>query len=177
MKKILAKSLSQPYLRAALLLALFMFPATLIRLVLYYYYREDFQNLGLGQIFTSLLVVLRFDVSMAVMLIGIPILLMLLPFRWSHHRYWQILCGGFIYIAWLSFISLMMGDLLYFGNVHRHVGSEVLTMSNDVNSMIQIALTQYRPALALLVLIAIVWYAPAEMFNQFVKTPTCLGEE
>ncbi len=155
MNKILAKYLSQPYLRAALLLALFMLPATLIRVVLYFYYREDFQGLGLGQIFTSLIVGLRFDVSMTAMLIGIPILLILLPFRWSHHRNWQLLCGGIIYIAWLLFIVLMMGDMLYFGNVHRHVGSEVLTMSNDVNSMVQIALTEYRPALVLLTLIAI----------------------
>ncbi len=155
MKKKLTSCLSQPYLRAALLLAFFMLPATLIRLVLYFYYREDFQSLGLGQIFTALIVGLRFDVSMAAMLIGIPILLMLLPFRWSHQRYWQLFCGGFIYIAWLSFIALMIGDLLYFGNVHRHVGSEVLTMSNDVNSMVQIALTQYRLELLLLVMVAI----------------------
>jgi phosphoglycerol transferase MdoB-like AlkP superfamily enzyme len=155
MNKILNKCLSQPYLRALLLLVLFMLPATLIRVVLYFYYWEDFQGLGLDQIFTSLLIGLRFDVSMAAMLIGIPVLLILLPFRWSHHRYWQLLCGVLIYIAWLLFIALMMGDLLYFGNVHRHVGSEVLTMSNDMNSMIQIALTQYRPALVLLTLIAI----------------------
>jgi phosphoglycerol transferase MdoB-like AlkP superfamily enzyme len=155
MKKIPTQSLSQPYLRAALLLAVFMLPATLIRLVLYFYYREDFQSLGLNQIFTSLIVGLRFDVSMAAMLIGIPLLLILLPFRWSHHRFWQLLWGGFIYFAWLSFIALMMGDTLYFGNVHRHVGSEVLTMSNDVSSMIQIALSQYRLALVLLMLIAI----------------------
>ena len=155
MKKILTKCLRQSYLRAALLLAVFMLPATAIRLVLYFYYREDFQSLNLNQIFTSLLVGLRFDASMAAMLIGIPILLMLLPFQWSHQRYWQLLCGGFIYVAWLLFIALMMGDTLYFGNVHRHVGSEVLTMSNDVSSMVKIALTQYRLALALLLLVAI----------------------
>jgi phosphoglycerol transferase MdoB-like AlkP superfamily enzyme len=122
---------------------------------MYFYYPEDFQNLGLGQVLTSLLVGLRFDLSMAVMLAGIPLLFLLLPFRWSHHRYWQLLWGGLIYLTWLVFIALMMGDMLYFGNVHRHVGSEVLTMSNDVNSMIVIALTQYRPALLLLALVAI----------------------
>jgi hypothetical protein len=110
MKKILAKCLRQSYLRAGLLLAVFMLPATLIRLVLYFHYREDFQSLNSNQIFTSLLVGLRFDASMTVMLIGITILLMLLPFRWIHQRYWQLLCGGFIYVVWLLFTVLMMGD-------------------------------------------------------------------
>lgn len=155
MKKILAQWLRQPYFRAALLFAVFMLPATLIRLVLFFYYREDFQSLSPEQIFISLIVGLRFDFSIAAMLIGIPVLLMLLPFRWSHHRNWQLFCGGFIYIAWLLFIVLMMGDTLYFGYVHRHVGSEVFTISNDVNSMLKIVLTQYRIELVLLALIAI----------------------
>jgi phosphoglycerol transferase MdoB-like AlkP superfamily enzyme len=155
MKKILSQWLEYPYIRALFLLVLFILPATLIRLVLYFSYRDDFQSLGLVQVLTSLLVGLRFDVSMAVMLVGIPIILLLLPFRWSHHRYWQRLVGAFIYCTWLGFIALMVADMLYFGNVHRHIGSEVHTMSNDVNSMIGIALSQYKSALLLIALIAL----------------------
>lgn len=155
MKKIISTLLENPYLRAVFLLAVFILPASLIRLVLYFTYGDDFQSLSVGQVMTSLLVGLRFDVSMAVMLVGIPILFLLLPFRWSHHRYVQRLWGGFIYCAWLIFIALMIADTLYFGNVHRHIGSEVHTMSNDVNSMIGIALSQYRGVLALFAIIAL----------------------
>ncbi len=162
MKKTLSHWLSYSYLRAIFLLVLFILPATLIRFVMYFTYPDDFQGLGFGQVLTSLLVGLRFDVSVAVMLVGIPVLFLLLPFRWSHHRYFQRFVGGFIYIAWLSFIALMIMDMLYFGNVHRHVGSEVHTMSNDVNSMITIALEQYKTVLAIFALIAffgaIMWW-------------------
>ena len=154
MKKTISHWLSYPYFRASFLLVLFILPATLIRFVLYFAYTDDFQGLSFVQVLTSLFVGLRFDVSVAVMLVGIPVLLLLLPFRWSHHRYFQRLVGGFIYTAWLCFIALMIIDMLYFGNVHRHVGSEVHTMSNDVNSMISIALDQYKSVLALFVLIA-----------------------
>ena len=158
MKRIFLTWLTHPYKRILFLLGVFILPATLIRLALYVAYREDFQSLGLMQIFASLAVGLRFDVSMAIMLVGIPLLMMLLPFRWSHQRYWQSLWGWLIYIAWAAFILLMVIDTIYFGYVHRHIGSEIKTLANDMSSMVGVALKQYPIGLVLFAL-GVIYFA------------------
>lgn len=148
--KILFSALrAHPYGRIAILLLLFLLPATLIRLALYLGYHGDFSGLSAMQVLAALLVGLRFDFSMAVLTIGIPLLLMLLPFRWSHHVFWQLLWGWLIYLTLLIFICMMVIDAIYFGYVHRHVGSEINTLSADMDSMVSIALNQYRGALLL----------------------------
>lgn len=146
--------LAHPYLRILVLLAIFILPATAMRIALYVIHLDDFHALNIGQISLAFLVGLRFDISIAVMMIGIPVLLMLLPFRWSHHRYWQYAWGAFIFVAWILFILLMVIDTIYFGQVHRHIGSEVNTLSNDVGSMVSIALMEYKTALLLFALAA-----------------------
>lgn len=149
MKLIYSALRAHPYGRISLLLALFLLPATLIRLALYLVYYSDFSGLSAMQVLASFWVGLRFDISMAVMVIGIPLLLMLLPFRWSHHVSWQRLWGWFVYIALLVFVLMMVIDTVYFGYVHRHVGAEINTLSADMDSMISIALNHYPGSLLL----------------------------
>lgn len=152
MIKRLSPWLAHPYLRILVLLAIFILPATVMRLALYVVHADDFSGLSFGQVLVAFLVGLRFDISIMVTMIGIPVLLMLLPFRWSHHRYWQYAWGAFIFVAWILFILLMVMDTIYFGQVHRHIGSEVNTLSNDVGSMVSIALMEYKTALLLFAL-------------------------
>jgi phosphoglycerol transferase MdoB-like AlkP superfamily enzyme len=138
---------AHPYGRIALLLALFLLPATLARLGLFISYPDDFKSLSAWQTIAAFLFGLRFDFSLAILVIGVPLLLMLLPFRWSHHVFWQRLWGWFIYLALLLFIFMMITDTIYFGYVHRHVGSEINTLAADMDSMVSIALNQHRIAL------------------------------
>jgi phosphoglycerol transferase MdoB-like AlkP superfamily enzyme len=152
MIKRLSTWLAHPYLRILVLLAIFILPASVMRLALYVVYPDDFHSLSIGQLLVAFIVGLRFDISITVMMIGIPLLLLLLPFRWSHHRYWQYALGGLIFVAWILFILLMVMDSIYFGQVHRHIGSEVNTLSNDVGSMVSIALMEYKTALLLFAL-------------------------
>ena len=149
MKKRLTALHAHPYGRIAILMILFLLPATLIRLGLYLGYPQDFSSLSFSQVLASFLVGLRFDFSMAVMVIGIPLLLLLLPFRWSHHVLWQRLWGWLVYLALLVFILMMIIDAVYFGYVHRHVGSEINTLSADMDSMVRIAFSEYRGSLLL----------------------------
>ncbi|MEQ1533931.1 MAG: hypothetical protein ABL906_10250, partial [Sideroxydans sp.] len=132
MIKRLSPWLAHPYLRILVLLAIFILPATVMRLALYVVHADDFSGLNFWQVLVAFIVGLRFDTSITVTMIGIPVLLMLLPFRWSHHRYWQYAWGAVIFIAWILFILLLVMDTIYFGQVHRHIGSEVNTLSNDV---------------------------------------------
>ena len=138
---------AHPFGRALLMLVLFMVPATIMRLALYAAYPADFELLSAAQVLSALLVGLRFDVSMAMVMIGLPLLLMLLPFKWSHHRYWQRAWQWIIYLALLVFVFMTVADVIYFGYVHRHVGSEINTLANDMASMVGVALRQYGGAL------------------------------
>lgn len=145
---------THPFRRAALLLGVFLLPATLIRLALYVIYFDDFSGLTASQVLTSFAIGLRFDFSMAALVMGTPLLLMLLPFKWAQHCYWQRFWGWFIYVVLLIFVLMMVGDTIYFGYVHRHVGSEINTLSADMDSMMGIALRQYSGALVLFAIIA-----------------------
>lgn len=133
-----------------------MVPFTLLRLALFLSYISDFHSLGFIQVLQAFVVGLRFDVSMVAMVVGIPlVLLMMLPFRWSHHAYWQRLWGWFIYITLLLMIFMAAGDTIYFSMVHRHVGAEINTLEGDMPSMIMLAFNQYGAALFLFGVLAL----------------------
>jgi len=138
------------YSRMLLIFLASMLPFTLMRLVLYLVYPGDFKSLGALQVLQAFIVGLRFDVSMVAMVIGLPLLLMLmLPFRWSHHVYWQRLWGWFIFITLLLMIFMMATDTIYFGVVHRHMGAEIGTITSDIPSIAMLAISQYSGALFL----------------------------
>jgi len=149
MKLALSALRAHPFGRIAILLLLFLLPATLMRVALYLGYHADFNGLSTLQVIAAFFFGLRFDFSMAVLIIGFPLILMLLPFRWSHHVAWQRLWGWLVYLALLIFVFMMVMDGIYFGYVHRHVGSEINTLSADMDSMVGIAFSQYRGALLL----------------------------
>ena len=141
---------SQPlpaWLRVALPLLLFLLSGLLFRVALLLVYPGDFQDLNTPQVLASLAVGMRFDLSMALTAVGLPLLLLQLPFRWSRHRAWQGLWQAFTYCAMLVFLFMMSADLIYFGNVHRHVGSEINILKQDMGSMVEMALRQYSGAL------------------------------
>ena len=145
------------YSRMLLIFLACMLPFTLMRLVLYASYQADFQNLSMLEVISAFAVGLRFDASMIAMVVGIPLTVMLmLPFRWSHHVYWQYLWSWFIFIALLLMIFMMVSDTIYFGTVHRHVGAEIGTIQSDMASMAMLALTQYSGTLFLFGLISAV---------------------
>jgi phosphoglycerol transferase MdoB-like AlkP superfamily enzyme len=144
------------YSRMLLIFLACMAPFTLMRVVLFLVYRDDFHSLGFLQVLESFAVGLRFDVSMVAMVVGIPLLLLLmLPFRWAHHVYWQRLWGWFIFITLLLMLFMMTGDTIYFGAVHRHVGAEIGTITSDMSSMLMLAVSQYSGALFLFGLTAV----------------------
>ncbi|MGI9133739.1 MAG: LTA synthase family protein, partial [Rhodoferax sp.] len=140
---------TRPSLRASVQLLAFVASAFVARLLLYFGFADDFRNLSFGQVLAAFAVGLRFDLSMAMVMAALPVLLLWLPFAWSQRRVWQGLWHWFIYLALLAFIFMMAVDLLYFGKVHRHVGSEVNTMWTDIGSMLGLVWRQYAWALAL----------------------------
>ena len=144
------------YSRMLLIFLACMLPFTLMRLALYLLHHDDFRSLGILEVLEAFAVGLRFDVSMVAMVSGLPLLLMMMPpFRWSHHVYWQRLWGWFIFITLLLMIFMMAADTIYFGIVHRHVGAEIGSISSDVSSMAMLAINHYGKALFLFGVIAV----------------------
>lgn len=114
------------YSRSLLIFLACMAPFTLMRLVLYLVYHDDFRSLGVMEVLEAFAVGLRFDASMVAMV-----------------------------IALLLMIFMMAADTIYFGDVHRHVGAEIGTISSDMASMAMLALSQYSGALFLFGLVAV----------------------
>jgi phosphoglycerol transferase MdoB-like AlkP superfamily enzyme len=140
------------YGRVALVIAACLLPFSLARITLYLIYREDFQSLGVMEILSAFVVGLRFDLSVVIMGIFLPLIFMLLPFRWSHHAYWQRLWGWLIYVVLLLLAFMLTADTIYFGIVHRHVGSEIGVLSADIAPMVALAYGQYGVSLLLFLL-------------------------
>ncbi|MBI3283714.1 MAG: LTA synthase family protein [Burkholderiales bacterium] len=137
------------YGRLALIFLACLLPFSLARLALYLAYFEDFKALGTAQVALAFLVGLRFDLSIVALYTLFPLTLMLLPFRWAQHIGWQRLWGWVIYCALLLLVCMLLADTLYFGEVRRHVGSEITTVTADIAPLARLALTQYAVLLAL----------------------------
>ena len=137
------------YGQVLLMLALFLLSSALFRIAVLGTYPKDFSQLGWLDTVEALAFGIHFDLSLAALLMGLPMLLLLLPFGWARtfvwHRTWLWLV--FAVMLGLSFMNAV--DLLYFGNVHRHIGSEINVLRNDMPSMVRIAFFNYPLALAI----------------------------
>ena len=121
----------------------------MFRLATYGVYHADFALLSGQEVLESLIYGLRFDLSLAMLILGIPLILLLLPFRWSRHWLWHRLWLWAIFAVLIVFLLMDSIDFLYFGDVHRHIGSEINTLANDMPTMVRIVLYNYPAALAL----------------------------
>ncbi len=133
----------------------------LLRVLLLVLYPADFESLSAGQTMGAFFAGLRFDLSISLQLLGLPLLLALLPLPFARRRWWQRLWGwpAFVLVAagWL----LAIADLVYFPDVHRHIGSDLAnSWGSDWGTLVK-SLFDFPLALVgfivLLVLIARTW--------------------
>jgi len=137
----------KPHRRVLAILSLNLLIFLVARLGLFLVYLEDFASLTVGEILQSFARGLVFDASIITLITGIPLVMMLLPFRFAHHRHWLS------FWTWTSFLLLALmllvlaGDLLYFGFVHRHAGPEITALGGDVGLLFDMAFGTYWWAL------------------------------
>lgn len=114
---------------------------TLCRIGLFFVHSDYFSVLNSAEVLKGLLKGIQFD-SATVMLFCSPMLVLLtLPFKLIHHtkiRYWLTWLSGLVIFLMLSY---SLGDLTYFGEVQRHIGGEILNVTADQGSLVEIALT------------------------------------
>jgi len=127
------------------LLGIFYLLFLLTRIALLFAYPEDFQHLSAMQIMGSLLSgAIHFDTSITLLLIGAPILLTLLPFQWVTTKLWHHLVGWYAFLLFVVCLFILIGDSIYFGQVHRHAGHELgAAIKTDPMLLISIAIEAY----------------------------------
>jgi len=114
------------------------------RLLLFFLYHETFADLTGTQILWGFVQGVRFDMASIMVFLGIPMLLMVLPFRACRSKIWGTLNGLVLYFVTLGIAALLAGDVLYYSFVKRHITTELLFLSQDIGYLKSEALS--RPA-------------------------------
>lgn len=121
---------------------------TAARAALFLLNRDFFSGLNATEILFAFLNGLRFDFSVIALFVGPVILLLNLPvksFRWA--KIWT----SFLVAQWIVMAGFLIGDLIYFPKVNRHIAEEVVQLSNDWGFIISYMITQtWLPLILLL---------------------------
>jgi hypothetical protein len=123
------------------------------RLLLLLFNRQQFEALSGSEVVLSLLRGLRFDLSLVATFAGLPVLMLLLPFRWSSSRPWQLTWSRLCLVLTCASLMVVVVDLNYFALVHRHLGVEVAASTSEFSSLAALVLQEYP--LQLLVLLSL----------------------
>ena len=123
----------------------FLLLCLLGRLVLLFAYPGTFSSLSVGQILLCLWRGFLPDVLACLWWCGPVLLALNLPVqsvKWQ--KFW--LSVGFVGLG--VFALALAGDLIYFGFVHRHTGSDILNLFSTFGLVWQVVWVEYRTALA-----------------------------
>ncbi|MDX8387920.1 MAG: hypothetical protein R8M46_05235, partial [Ghiorsea sp.] len=142
----------------------FVFLFFVLRLAFLWVYPEDFSSLSLNQIIYAMLKGAWFmDSSITMVFLGIPFLFAYLPIKWFVSRCYLNFLSWYVFIVFFVFALISIGDLIYFGMVHRHTGHELAAaLQSSPEAMLDMVLSAYWMQLLLLVVaagaMAKVWY-------------------
>lgn len=115
----------------------------LFRGLLFFTYRDYFGGLEAGQVSMAFLYGLQFDLAMVLGLLFFPLWLMNLPSHRADHARWVNIWRTTGYLALIGYAFLLLGDLLYFEHVKRHIGRELYMMGEDFALIGDLATGQY----------------------------------
>jgi phosphoglycerol transferase MdoB-like AlkP superfamily enzyme len=118
----------------------------LARLALLLLYPASFADLSGGAVVAAFANGLRFDASVLLSVLALPLVMMNLPVR-------ALGKGWFDAWAWLGFVLLVPlglilgGDVAYYAYGERHLSDELFVISGDLDFLVEEALGMYLPAL------------------------------
>ena len=128
---------------------------SLARAALLLAYPGQFESLDASNTFSAFFHGLRFDASILAKLIGIPLLLMNIPFRFANNRWWFDSFAWIIYAIIVTSTLLLLIDLVYYQFVSRHMGNELLLLKDDMDFGISVAFGPYKWFMFALLLYAV----------------------
>lgn len=133
--------------KSALVVALGLAAFQLARLALLLRYPEAFAALPAGRLAAAWASGLRFDLSILLAFLALPLVAINAPAPPALSHRWQRAWGWVAFAALVLLGLLLGGDVLYFGHVQRHLAAELLTMGNDWTFLVQMAFGPGLPAL------------------------------
>ncbi len=132
-------------LAAALLL-------TAARLALFWLNPDFFAPLSGAEITSAFLNGLRFDFSVIALFMGPVIFLLNCPVKSPR---WVKVWTGVWLAQWIVMAGFLIGDLIYFPKVNRHIAEEIIQLTNDWGFILSYMVTQtWLPLILLLSLFA-----------------------
>ena len=127
---------------------------SLARAALYFKYRDTFSTISGGKLAFSIIDGVRFDLSILLTAFLVMLFFFNFPLRFANARIWQRIWGWGMYVILILLTLLLAGDVIYFGDVKRHMTSELLVIGNDAGFIFELALGSYKAHLALFLLFA-----------------------
>lgn len=127
---------------------------SLSRCALFIAYRPYFAELSAAQILFGFANGVRFDLSISLTFLALPLVMINLPGAFFRDTRWTMAWGWMAYAILLGGCLILAGDIAYFGEVWRHTATELFLLGNDAGYLFDMAFGVYLPQLALFVLFA-----------------------
>ncbi len=130
--------------KSALLFGLSLLVFGFFRALLLGLYPEQFNGLALHDVVLAFVHGVRFDASAIVVVFIVPLLLMNFPLAFAQHARWFNFFAWLLYVLTLVMLGILASDLIYFGFVSRHLGSEIMLLGNDGGLVLDLAVGGYK---------------------------------
>ncbi len=143
---------------------IFLVTFTIVRLLLYLTYLDYFSPLSGDLVLKSFIDGLRFDISAIFTFAGFSLFLLSFPIN---SKIWLKSISIINLFIYLCMILLLIGDLLYFDVVKRHLGDDLWLSMNDAGFVVDFAIKEYW--YFLLIIVAIVYLLIRFIFKQINK--------
>ncbi|OCL94163.1 LTA synthase family protein [Aliarcobacter thereius] len=138
-KKIMNLEFKNRYTQIFFAVLLSLLILSFLRVFFYFKYQYFFEDLSNYEMIKSFIFGLRVDIITIFTFIGVLILLLSLPFKFTFNKYYKI----FISILWsiflISILVLCVADLIYFEFSQRHISNEILALANDMDIIFNMA--------------------------------------
>lgn len=113
------------------------------RLALYINYSDSFASLTAATACSAFFQGVRFDISIIFTFFALPILMMNLPLSHAKHKLWFGFWGMMLYLFVVIATLLLIGDFIYYEYVNRHMGRELMALSEDKSFVVDMVTGNY----------------------------------
>jgi phosphoglycerol transferase MdoB-like AlkP superfamily enzyme len=128
---------------------------SLVRGLLYLSYPAEFESLDGTTVMQAFINGLRFDSSIVARTLLFPLLLLWLPLRFFEQSWWVTFWGWVLFLLTVTSVLLLIGDVVYYANVQRHLSYELMLLQNDWKFLLAFGLQSQLGPLSLFAIFAL----------------------
>jgi len=130
--------------KSLIFIGITLFIFFLYRLALFSFHYDIFSSLGSFAVCNAFFGGIRFDLSIILTFFALPLLMMNLPVSHAKHKLWFGFWGMMLYLFVVVATLLLIGDVVYYASVKRHMGRELLSLSNDYTFIFDMVASSYK---------------------------------